>query len=151
MMEIVVRNLCKSFGDQAVLRDLSFTAGPGITAVMAPSGSVFTNRATFTAAKSRSPSSSETLVPARTASSSSPVSSRSFARAPWTSGQSKPALAAFFWIFSARHRPGRLRATASTLSAARSWCFSFRLSSSQFTSTSSLPETAASPKTWGWR
>ena len=38
MMEIVVRNLCKSFGDQAVLRDLSFTAGPGITAVMAPSG-----------------------------------------------------------------------------------------------------------------
>ena len=39
MMEIVVRNLCKSFGDQAVLRDLSFTAGPGITAVMAPSGS----------------------------------------------------------------------------------------------------------------
>ena len=39
MMEIVVRNLCKSFGDQAVLRNLSFTAGPGITAVMAPSGS----------------------------------------------------------------------------------------------------------------
>ena len=39
MMEIVVRHLCKSFGDQAVLRDLSFTAGPGITAVMAPSGS----------------------------------------------------------------------------------------------------------------
>ena len=39
MMEIVVRNLCKSFGGQAVLRDLSFTAGPGITCVMAPSGS----------------------------------------------------------------------------------------------------------------
>ena len=39
MMEIVVRHLCKSFGDQALLRDLSFTAGPGITAVMAPSGS----------------------------------------------------------------------------------------------------------------
>ena len=39
MMEIVVKHLCKSFGDQAVLRDLSFTAGPGITAVMAPSGS----------------------------------------------------------------------------------------------------------------
>ena len=39
MMEIVVRNLCKSLGDQAVLRDLSFTAGPGITCVMAPSGS----------------------------------------------------------------------------------------------------------------
>ena len=39
MMEIVVRNLCKSFGEQMVLRDLSFTAGPGITCVMAPSGS----------------------------------------------------------------------------------------------------------------
>ena len=39
MMEIVVRNLCKSFGGQAVLRDLSFTAGPGVTCVMAPSGS----------------------------------------------------------------------------------------------------------------
>ena len=38
-MEIVVRHLCKSFGDQAVLRDLSFTAGSGITCVMAPSGS----------------------------------------------------------------------------------------------------------------
>ena len=39
MMEIVVRKLCKSFGDREVLRDLSFAAGPGITAVMAPSGS----------------------------------------------------------------------------------------------------------------
>ena len=38
-MEIAVRNLCKSFGEQMVLRDLSFTAGPGITCVMAPSGS----------------------------------------------------------------------------------------------------------------
>ena len=38
-MEIAVRNLCKSFGEQTVLRDLSFTAGPGITCVMAPSGS----------------------------------------------------------------------------------------------------------------
>ena len=38
-MEIVVKHLCKSFGEQAVLGDLSFTAGPGITAVMAPSGS----------------------------------------------------------------------------------------------------------------
>ena len=71
--------------------------------------------------------------------------------APWMSGQSKPTLAVFFWTFSARQRPGRLRATASTLSAALSWCFSFRLSSSQFTSTSSLPETDTSPNTWGWR
>ena len=38
-MEIAVRNLCKSFGEQTVLRDLSFTSGPGITCVMAPSGS----------------------------------------------------------------------------------------------------------------
>ena len=37
-MEIVVRHLCKSFGDKAVLRDVTFTAGRGITAVMAPSG-----------------------------------------------------------------------------------------------------------------
>ena len=37
-IEIVVRHLCKSFGDKAVLRDVTFTAGPGITAVMAPSG-----------------------------------------------------------------------------------------------------------------
>ena len=39
MMEIVVKHLCKSFGGKAVLRDLSFTAGPGVTCVMAPSGS----------------------------------------------------------------------------------------------------------------
>ena len=38
-MEIAVKHLCKSFGDRTVLRDLTFTAGPGITAVMAPSGS----------------------------------------------------------------------------------------------------------------
>ncbi|WP_317335318.1 ATP-binding cassette domain-containing protein [Dysosmobacter welbionis] len=37
-MEIVVKHLCKSFGGRTVLRDLTFTAGPGITAVMAPSG-----------------------------------------------------------------------------------------------------------------
>ena len=37
-MEIVVKHLCKSFGDKAVLRDVTFTAGRGITAVMAPSG-----------------------------------------------------------------------------------------------------------------
>ena len=38
-MEVVVKHLCKSFGDRAVLRDLTFTTGPGITAIMAPSGS----------------------------------------------------------------------------------------------------------------
>lgn len=37
-MEIAVKHLCKSFGGRTVLRDLTFTAGPGITAVMAPSG-----------------------------------------------------------------------------------------------------------------
>lgn len=38
LMEIAVKHLCKSFGGRTVLRDLTFTAGPGITAVMAPSG-----------------------------------------------------------------------------------------------------------------
>ena len=33
-----MKHLCKSFGGRTVLRDLTFTAGPGITAVMAPSG-----------------------------------------------------------------------------------------------------------------
>ncbi len=37
-MEIVVRNLCKAYGGQAVLKNVSFTAGPGVTCVMAPSG-----------------------------------------------------------------------------------------------------------------
>ena len=37
-MEIAVKHLCKSFGGRTVLRDLTFTAGSGITAVMAPSG-----------------------------------------------------------------------------------------------------------------
>ena len=37
-MEIAVKHLCKSFGGRTVLRDLTFTAAPGITAVMAPSG-----------------------------------------------------------------------------------------------------------------
>ena len=37
-MEIAVKHLCKSFGGRTVLRDVTFTAGPGITAVMAPSG-----------------------------------------------------------------------------------------------------------------
>ena len=38
-MEIAVKHLCKFFGGRTVLRDLTFTAGPGITAVLAPSGS----------------------------------------------------------------------------------------------------------------
>ena len=39
-MEIAVKHLCKSFGGRTVLRDLTFTAGPGITAVMGRCGSV---------------------------------------------------------------------------------------------------------------
>lgn len=37
-MEVQVQNLCKSYGGETVLRDVSFTAGPGVTCVMAPSG-----------------------------------------------------------------------------------------------------------------
>lgn len=37
-MEIRVEHLCKSYGGVPVLRDVMFTAGPGITCVMAPSG-----------------------------------------------------------------------------------------------------------------
>ena len=37
-MEIVVRELCKSYGGTPVLDRLTFTAGPGVTCVMAPSG-----------------------------------------------------------------------------------------------------------------
>ena len=37
-MEIVVQHLYKSFGSKAVLRDVTFSAAAGITAVMAPSG-----------------------------------------------------------------------------------------------------------------
>ena len=37
-MEIRVRNLCKSYNGRPVLRDVTFTAGPGVTCVMAPSG-----------------------------------------------------------------------------------------------------------------
>ena len=37
-MEIQVHNLCKSYGGETVLRDVSFTAGPGVTCLMAPSG-----------------------------------------------------------------------------------------------------------------
>ncbi|MCF2664964.1 ATP-binding cassette domain-containing protein [Oscillibacter valericigenes] len=37
-MEIQVHNLCKSYGGETVLRDVNFTAGPGVTCLMAPSG-----------------------------------------------------------------------------------------------------------------
>ncbi len=37
-MEIRVENLCKSYGGTAVLRNVTFTAGDGVTCVMAPSG-----------------------------------------------------------------------------------------------------------------
>ena len=38
-MDIIVRNLTKSYGGREVLRGVSFTAGEGVTCVMAPSGS----------------------------------------------------------------------------------------------------------------
>ena len=37
-MEVQVHKLCKSYGGETVLRDVSFTAGPGVTCLMAPSG-----------------------------------------------------------------------------------------------------------------
>lgn len=37
-MELRVENICKSFGGEAVLKNVSFTAGPGVTCIMAPSG-----------------------------------------------------------------------------------------------------------------
>ena len=37
-MELQVHNLCKSYGGETVLRDVSFTASPGVTCLMAPSG-----------------------------------------------------------------------------------------------------------------
>lgn len=37
-MEVQVKNLWKSYGGVQVLRDVTFTAGPGITCIMAPSG-----------------------------------------------------------------------------------------------------------------
>lgn len=37
-MEIRVQNLCKSYGGGLVLRNVTFTAGDGVTCVMAPSG-----------------------------------------------------------------------------------------------------------------
>ena len=37
-MEIRVQNLCKSYGDTMVLRNVTFAAGEGVTCVMAPSG-----------------------------------------------------------------------------------------------------------------
>ena len=38
-MEIHIENLCKSYGGSPVLKNVSFTAGPGVTCIMAPSGS----------------------------------------------------------------------------------------------------------------
>lgn len=37
-MELCVRGLCKAYGGKAVLQNVSFAAGPGVTCVMAPSG-----------------------------------------------------------------------------------------------------------------
>ena len=37
-MEIRVNHLCKSYNGASVLRDVTFTAGDGVTCVMAPSG-----------------------------------------------------------------------------------------------------------------
>ena len=37
-MELHINNLCKSFDGRPVLENVSFTAGPGVTCVMAPSG-----------------------------------------------------------------------------------------------------------------
>ena len=37
-MEIVVKDLCKRYGGQPVLDGVSFTAGSGVTCIMAPSG-----------------------------------------------------------------------------------------------------------------
>ena len=122
-----------------------------VAPLRASSVSTFTKRETLTAEKSRSPSSSSTLVPSATAVFSSSSSSASLSRAPDTSGQSKPAFFAFFCTFSARHRAGRERATASSASVLVACPFSFRLSSSQLERTSPVPETDTSPKTWGWR
>ena len=38
-MEVRVENLCKDYGGQSVLQNVTFTAREGITCVMAPSGS----------------------------------------------------------------------------------------------------------------
>lgn len=37
-MELRIVNLCKSYGGRAVLKNVNFTAGPGVTCIMAPSG-----------------------------------------------------------------------------------------------------------------
>ena len=37
-MEVQVQNLCKSFGGERVLENVTFAAGPGVTCLMAPSG-----------------------------------------------------------------------------------------------------------------
>lgn len=38
MMELRVKNLCKAYHGRPVLQNVSFTAGPGVTCIMAPSG-----------------------------------------------------------------------------------------------------------------
>ena len=38
-MMLEVHSLCKTFGEETVLHDLSFSAGEGVTCIMAPSGS----------------------------------------------------------------------------------------------------------------
>jgi len=37
-MELQVSHLCKAYGGKSVLRDVSFSAGPGLTCITAPSG-----------------------------------------------------------------------------------------------------------------
>lgn len=37
-MELQAVNLCKAYGGKPVLQNVTFTAGPGVTCVMAPSG-----------------------------------------------------------------------------------------------------------------
>ena len=37
-MELRVENLCKAYDGESVLRDVTFTAGEGVTCIMAPSG-----------------------------------------------------------------------------------------------------------------
>ena len=118
---------------------------------MASSGSTPAKRPTFTAANSTSPSSSRTPRPHSTASRSSRTSSSSLQSAPEISGQSKPAPAAFFCSFSARHSPGRLRATLSMASAVVFCPFSSRLSCSQLSRTDSGFSSPAPANTWGCR
>ena len=62
-MEITVRNLTKSYGGKRVLQNVSFTAGAGVTCVMAPSGSGKTTLLRLVLGL-ESPDSGEVLVPA---------------------------------------------------------------------------------------